>query len=34
MVSLDVVAKFPNIPLELVKKAVSNRWNKIKSHAR
>ena len=32
MISLDVVAMFPNILLELVKKAVSNRWIKVKSH--
>ena len=32
MISLGVVAMFPNIPLELVKKAVSNRWIKVKSH--
>ena len=25
---------FPNIPLELVKKAVSNRWIKVKSHTK
>ena len=34
MVSLDVVAMLPNIPLELVKKAVSNRWIKVKSHTK
>ena len=34
MISLDVVAMFPNIPLELVKKAVSNRFNKVKSHTK
>ena len=34
MISLDVVAMFPNIPLELVKKAVSNRWIKVKSHTK
>ena len=33
MASLDV-AMFPNIPSELVKKAVSDRWNKIKSHTK
>ena len=31
MISLDVVAMFPNIPLDLVKKAVSNRLIKVKS---
>ena len=34
MISLDVVAMFPNIPLDLVKKAVSNRWIKVKSHTK
>ena len=34
MVSLNVVAMFPNIPLELVKKAVSDRWMKVKSHTK
>ena len=34
MISLDVVAMFPNIPLELVKEAVSNRWIKVKSHTK
>ena len=34
MISLDVVAMFPNIPLELVKKAVSNRRTKVKSHTK
>ena len=34
MISLNVVAMFPNIPLELVKKAVSNRWIKVKSHTK
>ena len=34
MISLDVVAMFPNIPLELVKIAVSNRWIKVKSHTK
>ena len=33
MISLDVVAMF-NIPLELVKKAISNRWIKFKSHTK
>ena len=32
MISVDVLAIFPNIPLELVKKAVSKRWIKLKSH--
>ena len=32
MISLDVIAMFPNIPLELVKENVSNRWIKVKSH--
>ena len=30
MISLHVVAMFPNIPLELVEKAVSKRWFKVK----
>ena len=34
MISLDIVAMFPNIPLELVKKAFSNRWIKVKSHTK
>ena len=34
MVSLDVVAMFPNIPLELVKDAISKRWDKIKLRTR
>ena len=34
MISLDVVAMFSNIKLEMVKKAVSNRWIKIKSHTK
>ena len=34
MVSLDVGAMFPNIPLVIVKKAVSDRWNKIRSHTK
>ena len=34
MISLDVVAMFPNIPLELVKKAVSNIQIKVKSHTK
>ena len=34
MISLDVVAMFTNIPLDLVKKAVSNRWIKVKSHTK
>lgn len=34
MISLDVVAMFPNIPLELVKKGISNRWDKIKFRTR
>ena len=34
MISLDVVAIFPNIPFELVKKAVSKRWIKVKSHTK
>ena len=34
MISLDTVAMFPNIPLELVKKAVSNTWIKVKSHTK
>ena len=34
MISLDVDAMFPNIPLDLVKKAVSNRWMKVKSHTK
>ena len=33
MISLDV-AMFPNILLELVKKAFSDKWNKIKSHTK
>ena len=31
MISLDV-AMLPNIPLDCVKEAVSNRWIKVKSH--
>ena len=34
MISLDVVAIFPDIPLDLAKKAVSNRWIKVKSHTK
>ena len=34
MISLDVVAMFSKIPLDLVKKAVSNRWIKVKSHTK
>ena len=34
MISLDVVAMFPNIPLYLVKKSVSNAWIKVKSHTK
>ena len=34
MISLDVFAMFPNIPLDLVKKAVLNRWIKVKSHTK
>ena len=34
MISLDVLAMFPNILLDLVKKAVSNRWIKVKSHTK
>ena len=34
MISSDVVAMFLNIPLELVKKAVSNRLIKLKSHTK
>ena len=34
MISLDVVAMFSNIPLDLVKKAVLNRWIKVKSHTK
>ena len=34
MISLHVVAMFPNIPLDLVKKTVSNRWIKVKSHTK
>ena len=34
MVSLDVVAMFLNIPLELVKEAISKRWEKIKLRTR
>ena len=34
MVSSDDVAMFPNIPLESVKKAVLDIWNKIKSHTK
>ena len=34
MISLDVDAMFPNIALDLVKKAVSNRWMKVKSHTK
>ena len=34
MISLDVVAMFLNIPLDLVKEAVSNRWIKVKSHTK
>ena len=34
MISLYVVAMFPNIPLDLVKKAVSNGWIKVKSHTK
>ena len=34
MISLAVFAMFPNIPLELVKKAISNRWIKVKSHTK
>ena len=30
MISLDVVAMFPNISLDLIKKAVSNRWIEVK----
>ena len=33
MISLDV-AMFPNTPLDLVKKAVSSRWIKVKSHTK
>ena len=29
MIPLDAVAIFPNIPLELVKKAFPNRWIKV-----
>ena len=32
MISSDVVAMFPNISFELVKKAVSKRWFKVESH--
>ena len=32
MVSLDIVAMLPSIPLDLVRKAISNRWDQIKSH--
>ena len=31
MISLDVVAMFPNTPLDFVKNAVSNRWIKVNS---
>ena len=34
MISLDLVAMFSNIPLELVKKAVSNRWIRVKSYTK
>ena len=34
MISLNVVAMFPNIPLDSVKKAVSNRWIKVKAHTK
>ena len=34
MVSLDVVAMFPNIPLELVKEAISTKSDKIKLRTR
>ena len=34
MIPLDAVAIFPNIPLELVKKAFPNRWIKVKSHTK
>lgn len=34
MISLDVVAMFPNISLALVKKAILNRWDKIKTRTR
>ena len=34
MISLHVVAMFPNIPMDLVKKAVCNRWIKVKSHTK
>ena len=34
MISLNLVAMFPKIPLELVKKAASNRWIKVQSHAK
>ena len=34
MISLNVVAIFPNIPLDLVKKTVSNRWIKVKLHTK
>ena len=32
MISLDIVAMFPNIPMDFVRKAVSNRWIKVKLH--
>ena len=34
MIPLDVVAIFPNIPLELVKEAISERVKEHKSHFR
>ena len=34
MVSLGVVAMFPSIPLEWLKKAISNRLNQIKLHTK
>ena len=32
MASLDVESMFPSIPIELVKKSIQKRWNKIKTH--
>ena len=34
IISSDVVAMFPNIPMDFVRKAVSNRWIKVKPHTK